>query len=223
MKQEHMDALAKYGKSLHLNHNGVDLWSDGNILITGKVADSKELDSIAKAWDGVVNRPDEITLPQLGPIYKDDRGYSREIRSQDGKLVVVISETYRRLLAEDGSGALGIHPEKSIAFRKDGVLTAICMPMRVQYGEELTDHEPTESELFESFANPDNDWYLQGSIALRKELRKIKQEIETLEEVIADREQELTSAQSQAAGLRKRIKAHKDELVLKEKQNGVGV
>lgn len=210
MNQEHMNALAMRSMSRSLTHNGVDLWSDGNILVTGKVEGSKELDSIAKIWDESVIRAGELPITSLGPLHSSDRGYSREMASEGRRIAVFINETYRVLLSYDGSAPFVLGPKLPIVFRKDGALTGVCMPMTCQYGDP-TDSVPTESQLFESFACRENDWYLQGSTALRRELAKIEEEIETAEEKIADLESEVRVLESQADGMRRKISAKEVE------------
>lgn len=213
MNLDHIRALAKDGMSRHLNHNGLDLWTNGHILIPAKVEGSKELDSIAKVWDEVCGRID-VPVTASGPIHGGgpNEGHSRQL-SSDPSLSVFINETYRSILSADGAEPYLFGREKPIAFRKHGVLVGLCMPMKAQFGKVATE-DPTEAQLFEVFACAENDWYLQGSTMIRRELAKIQADIETLGERVEDLEVEIRAKELQADGLRKRIaEAKKAEAV----------
>lgn len=210
MKQEHMNALAVHGTSGSLTHNGVDLWTNGHILVRGKVEGSKGCDLIAKVWDGAVLRAGELPAVSLGPIHSGRAGYSREMWSEHGSVAVFINEAYRVALSEDGSVPYIVSAKNPVCFRKNGELTAVCMPMTQQSGDQST-HDPTEADLFESFACAENNWYLQGATALRRELSEVERDIETLEERIQEADSDLSRKQDYADGLRKRISAAKTQ------------
>lgn len=101
MNLDHIRALAKFDMTRHLNHNGVDLWTNGHILVRAKVDGSKQLDSIAKIWDDVSVRVD-LQATSKGPIREcNHQFYARELCA-DG-VAVYINETYLHILSADGA------------------------------------------------------------------------------------------------------------------------
>lgn len=200
--QERIAALARVGTSRCLVHNGIALWTDGHILVPGSDEKATELGSIGTLWDKTAPRTD--FLLQVADLTKHGTRYYRGFTGGHTKKKFFINEAYWRLVQELGDPYATMTESDPIAIREGGELQALVMCCK-DGGEESAE-TTTDAQVFESFAVPENDWYLQGAKKLRAALASIESDIERKEEYLAEVQAELEGLESQADGLRRKIK-----------------
>jgi hypothetical protein len=216
---EHVKAIAVAGTSVKVVVDGVELWSNGHILIPATIEGAKELPSIEKVWRDVAAREDILMTPGARRVSRDR--YYRELKSSESPAIEsMVDESYLMVLSADGADAYCIGPKDPIAFRKDGKLVGVAMPVTPGSGE-ITNRAdaPTEAELLSPFACAENGWYMQGAQVLRKELHELEEEIEAKQERVDEMESQIRSMERQSESLRDRIKKTTDSLAQGGRQN----
>lgn len=184
-----------------------ELWSNGHICVIATVPGAKDYPSVLNAWNMGKSRADAPLRKSF--LYQGENGqFFRTLTTSDGGYFIV-SEAYWRIIEECGAPH-GVVGNEMIAMRGEGgALMALAMTMRYHKFQEhqKANSYPVDADVFENIACEQNGFYLQGSIALRKELADIEAELEDAEGEIEDLQSTVRRLERQRDSLADKIKA----------------
>lgn len=204
----HIEAIANSGYSSYRSEvDGFPVWSNGHIAVHGDFT-GRPVDSMPKTWALIASRTAE-TIATLGVAIIDLNHIYRELLDESG-LRVWIDEAYLRCLASEN---VTIHieaPDKPIAFRLDGRLIGIVMPFNKVF-HSLPVCEPTDEQIFASFACAENDFYMQSKDAMRarlaEELKDARDELRRANEELDEAQGEVDEYESEVRMIELKIVA----------------
>lgn len=192
----HIEAIAKSGDQMRANVYDSPVWSNGHIAVQGDFP-GRLMPALPRLWTSIASRTSEIiAIPGAAAI--EGEHVFRELLSESG-LCVWVDEAYLRCLAFEN---VTIHIEaydKPIAFRLHGQLIGIVMPFKKVF--DLSPIcEPTDEQVFASFACEENDFYMQSKDAMRarlvEELKDARRELICANEKLAEAQEEVDEYES---------------------------
>lgn len=186
-------------------HEGGVLWSDGHILAKADF-EGKDLPScVVDVWERNASRKWEVAA-ELGVCVRSVSGGNASIYREltGGAIRTWINEAYRQALQSDGVTCFVTGgSSEAITFRDAaGLLMAVAMPVRDGGVGDPT--QPTQAEVWASFACPANGFYMQDKAAL---LESIREELEDVERSMNEARTELEDLAADAAELQSSIDA----------------
>lgn len=205
-----LEAIEKYDSFIRVTatFDGVRLWSNGHILIPADYAGEEKYNA-GNLWSAHLKRDGETEL-NLGRCIAVSARVYRNLESSS--LSIWIDEAYRQVCQMDGAVPYGVATNKAIAFRVDGNLVSLCMPVKTN-GSDGIACEPTDELVWAAYATDGNGWYRQSIPALRerwtRELQKIQSDIrraqKEVEELVRRAQEEVEELKIDAASIETRL------------------
>ena len=156
--------------------DGVSLWSNGHLMVAGEYPGTDYGDALPKLWVKIRDRADQ-PAETGGCILSEDKRYVfRQMRGESG--FCWVNEAYRQALQVAGSVACIVDQKTAVAFRKDGALVGVLMPVN-EYRDvsDLNRCEPTDELVWNFAASEGNEYYKLDRAALVKRLAAAEKDI----------------------------------------------